>query len=241
MKKLIYYIGFLFCIGYICSCQRHKVKVSEKKDVINIPLPIGSSKLKDFHFPKKWDCIEGGVEEDFYKIPFNNITLTGFDSITILLDKYYLDFYSLLKLKKNQKLNFIPKITKLIDKDENDYFLIDSAYYVGTLYKDNKFTLEMFKNGGKFDEIINHDETKGVVNYLCLVSFDDNQNVLDCKTIYYFQQGDFFYTNRYFYFDSELNLVIKDFYSDEVETNFRYEEIDKVTPSGKFGQFSKIK
>lgn len=248
MKKLHIIIGFFI---FFISCKtetknninliptnKPEISKDSKNQIIDekINLPIGFKKLIDLNFPKTWKNLDS-IEDDYENFIPDKISNKGYDSISFFIERYYNSFYNNLKIDKSKKLKIIPEISKIIDNDKTNYFKIDSAYYSKTLLKKNNYTVEIYKDGGKYDRFKGY-ENLAVVNYETIVCFDLKRNIIDYKTIYYYEHALFAFTNNFFYIDKNLNITLKEFDVDEIETKNLGTKYFKIDKTGKFEETS---
>ena len=217
----------------------NKQFINEDRDVLSnneiqvdtkINLPIGFYKLIEYDFPNSWKNLES-IDDNNPEFNIDNISKKGYDSISYFIESYYDKFYYSLKIDKQNKLNLIPSINKLIDSDKKGFFKIDSAYYSGTILNKNDYTIEIYKDGDKYKEMLGNENT-AVINYLTIVSFDDKRNIKDYKTIYHYNHKLYTYENTFFYIDENLDIILKDFDVDETETRFLGTRKYKINEKG---------
>ena len=58
------------------------------------------------------------------------------------------------------------------------------------------------------------------VDYLLLVTLDTKQRIIDYLVCYYYVHRLYESAERYFYIDNNKNIILANFYSDELETTF---------------------
>ena len=177
---------------------------------IKLKLPLGNLNSIKYKYKKKWK------DKDI----INNKPLTVSDDTEILKLLNFNDyFYKSLTFDKD-KSKIIPvnyfknvKITfnkndKFLKSDPN--FFIDSvSYYCGTLFKDKNYHIELYKDKANYNSKIGGDLC--VTNYINLVCFDKHNKITDSLTILLNTTCISGPTERYFYIDKQLNIIIRDF------------------------------
>ena len=199
---------------------------------VSLKLPIGFYKLLDYDFPKKWNNLQE-IDDNNPNFKVEKISNKGYDSISYFIEKKYNFFYDSLKVNRKDKLKSIPKISKTIDENISNFFKVDSSYYVYTLGRMANYSIKLFKDGGKFNNLKGN-ENFSVVNYLTMVTYDNSDNIKDLKTIYYHDNNIISYENIFFYIDKNLNITLKKFTFDELETNFLGIQKYKINKNGTF-------
>jgi len=94
-------------------------------------------------------------------------------------------------------------------------FIDSVSYYCGTLFRNKDYCIVLYKDRGLHDDNIG--DGICIANYVNLVCLDKNNQVSDHLTIYLYSHCLYSWTNRFFYIDKELNIIIKDFDGEEAE------------------------
>lgn len=143
-------------------------------------------------------------------------------------------YYESLSSTPQQKLDILPQ-----EEFTDPYYLVDSAYYCKTLYSTKTYTLSIYKNGSKYQSW-KVDEKFDPVDYLLLVALDTKQRIIDYLVCYYYVYRLYESAERYFYIDNNKNIVLANFYSDELETTFEGKCTYHINDQGRFTLTEKV-
>ena len=121
-------------------------------------------------------------------------------------------YYESLSSTPQQKLDILPR-----EEFTDPYYLVDSAYYCKTLYSTKTYTLSIL-----------------------LVTLDTKQRIIDYLVCYYYVYRLYESAERYFYIDNNKNIILVNFYSDELETTFEGKCTYHINDQGRFTLTEKV-
>lgn len=230
----------IFTFLLFTSCKREGMnKISDHHEKKELPkdkkLPMGFKKIINYNFPKRWNNLKEGFDDQNPNLKIDKISKTGYDSINYFMKRYYSLLYDSIIINKKIKLDFIPQIKIKFETDGSDYTKVDSCYYGKTILETNNYILKLYKNGNKYD-YLSGSENSSIVKYLLLVTFDKQNKMKDYLPIYHNNNSLYQYDDSYFYIYANRKITIKYFFSDELVSHFIGEENWNISSDGKFIQ-----
>ena len=229
MRKSILFGLITFLTIVSCKNKLNNTNSNYQLDSLNyvIKLPIGNLDAIGYEFPKKWGNM--GLEE------IDTFTTSKYTEIQKLLDFNYIFFKSLqensnyiktlpIKYFENKKITF---------KEQDPFFKTDSiSYFNGLIYQNKKIKVAFFKDRGLYNSFKGDEGC--VINYINLVVINEQNKVKDYLTVSITTNCLYNSLQRFFYIDKDLNVVIKDFRFDEIESIYLGQEKYKFNDKGVF-------
>lgn len=217
-------ISTLFLLNFDLYSSKNRIfSKNDKKS-------IGDKNLIECEFPKKWSVLgETNDQSPDFKIKSLN---RGYDTIMYFLGKHYNNLYNEFKIDKKKEIKvslFNKDVVTLKNKRNN--LKIDNAYFVKTIQNLNGVKVDLYKDGGAFNEFTVSEDFK-VVNYLALVIKTKEEKIIDSKIVYYNCRNIIETEDSYFYLADDLSLVIKKFYTDETDHYYKGKEKYKISTKG---------
>lgn len=212
------------------------IVITNKNDTTKLSFlqPFGEKKLIDYHFPKEWNNLED-IDDSNPNFTIDKISSKGYDSIFYFIEKNEINYYNSLKTNNSNSI-VVPKkkLSNILNLYEKNVIL-DKTYYVETISKTPKYTLELYKSGDKYKDILTNIESeKFTFEYLFLVTLDNSKNPIDYILIYYNNYNSVMGYKRFLYIDKKLNIYLKDFVTNEVKTSLQNEKMFKINNDGYF-------
>ncbi|WP_136668418.1 hypothetical protein [Flavobacterium sp. H122] len=190
---------------------------------------LGDKNMINCEFPLKWSALnEVDDQNPDFKIKSLN---KGYDTIMYFLEKHYYDLYDQAKINKKKEIEFSFFKDGSDIKNKRNYIKADNAYFVKTIKNSNGVKIDLYKDGGKFDNFSITEQFK-VLNYLALIISGENGRIIDSKIIYYNCKNIIESDNSFFYLTDDLFLFIKKFHSDETDHYYKGEEKYEITAEG---------
>lgn len=250
MKKLFKYIILLLSFHScgepkalqpsninINDVQKKHAKVESAQPTLK--LPLGDENLIAIKFPKKWDNLMG-VDDTAPKFSFEKTSKKGYDSLFYFIEKKGNAVYDLynFKIKSNSGIKIPEFAVKDLIKLYDNSVILDSAYYVGTISENTKYSLQLYRNGDRYKSNLMTGNDKASFNYLCLVTFTRDKMPIDYKIIYYNNFDHILSYKRFFYINEDLKISTMDFEVDELATKLIETAHHTVSSTGKFTKYN---
>ncbi|EKB58788.1 hypothetical protein [Bergeyella zoohelcum] len=243
MKKIIVpIIIFILCFFTFCKnnaennnsiLNERRVNSSDTISTESSGIPMGDEMLVKISFPRQWDNL---TELDDTNSNFNlhKTSKNGYDSLFYFIEKnndqLYNGFQTNNKIKLTVPLKYSQQLLSLYDNN----VVLDKMYWVKTIKNSSSYSVELYKNGNKYQSFLGSEREKVSFNYLSLVTHDKNKKPIDYLLIYYNNHDDILGYKRFFYIDEDLKITMKDFVSDELTTKYLKENIFKISNEGYF-------